>query len=198
MRLAVLLALVASPLFAETVAIPVGGKTITFDVPDGYVQTFEQATDKAFIRGYSPPEVADKPWTELITLTVTRNLAGLPSLSTVDFANFGLSALQSQCLGDFGKDVISAEDYTVSGQPALAIFIACANDTGKPDGHAQQVAFIAFRGTGDFYAIQWIERSAPSEKAAPYDKAIWQDRVDMLVASARLCDLKDGEAAPCP
>lgn len=195
MRFALLLALVASPLCAETVAIPVGSKIVTFDVPDGFSQSFEQATDKAFIRGYAPATSGAS--SELITLTVTRNLAGLPDLSTVDFLNFGLSALKSQCKGEFGQEVISTE-YTISEKPALGVFISCANDTGTPEGQSQNVAFIAFRGTTDFYAIQWIERSAAVEKPAAYDPTVWAARVDGLVNSARLCDVVAGQdAAPC-
>jgi hypothetical protein len=193
MRFIALLGLLATPALAAETAIVVGTKTVTFDLPDGFVQKFEDQTDRSFIRGYVPADVADA---QLITLTVSRNLAGLPDLSLVDFVNFGMSALQSQCAGEFGNSVISTE-YTIAGQPALGVFFGCSNRTGKPDGTSQGIAFIAFRGPTDFYALQWSVDGTPLETVPTYDAAIWQARVDTLVNSARLCPASD-PVAPCP
>ena len=194
MRSCLVLLLCAAPTFAAETAIPVGSKTVTFDLPEGWAQSFEQATDKAFIRGYVPPETGS---TEMITVTVSRNLAGLPDISTVDFVNFGLSALQAQCAGTFAREVVSP-DYTVSGQPALGIFVSCTNRSGKPDGRSQELVMLAFRGTTDFYALQWIEDAAPLTETPVYDPARWQGRLDQLVSTARICDLTADEQTPCP
>ena len=193
MRFFALLGLLAAPAFAADTAIVVGSKTVTFDLPEGFVQHFEDETDKSFIRGYVPADAADH---QMITLTVSRNLAGLPDLSLVDFVNFGMSALQSQCAGTFAHEVISS-DYTIAGQPALGVYFSCTNRTGKPDGASQQIAFVAFRGTTDFYALQWSVDGPPLAASPAYDPAVWQARVDTLVNSARLCPASD-PVAPCP
>jgi hypothetical protein len=193
MRLTTLLCLLAAPSFAADVGIAVGSKIVTFDLPDGFVQSFEDQTDKAFIRGYVPE---DKTQDELITLTVTRNLAGLPDLSLVDFLNFGLGALKAQCAGTFAQEVVSSE-YTIAERPALGVFVSCTNRSGKPDGASQGTVFIAFRGPTDFYALQWSVDGPPLEATPAYDPAVWQARVDALVNSARLCDLAE-PVVPCP
>ena len=193
MRFFVLFGLLATPVLAGETALVVGTKTVTFDMPEGFVQKFEDETDKSFIRGYVPADPADH---QLITLTVSRNLAGLPDLSLVDFVNFGMSALQSQCAGIFAHEVISSE-YTIAGQPALGVFFSCTNRTGKPEGASQQIAFVAFRGPTDFYALQWSVDGEPLDASPAYDPLVWQARVDTFVNSARLCPASDA-VAPCP
>ena len=196
MRLALVLALVAAPALARPVAIPVATKTVTFELPEGWVQSFEQATDKAFIRGYVPPAGSGEG-NQMITLTVTRNLAGIPTLSLLDFAQFGLGALQAQCAGDSKFEVVS-EDYTIADRPALGLFLSCANTTGTDTGRHEETLFIAFRGPTDFYALQWIERTEPTEAASAYDADHWGMRARVLSGTARICDLAEGQTAPPP
>lgn len=176
---------VHGPAFAEPVTIPVGQTVVGFDLPEGFIQDFEQATDKAFIRGYVR---ADDPKSDLVTLTVSRNLAGIPSVSTLDFVNFALAAHQAQCGGEFAQEVVNS-DLTIAERPAIAIHIGCAKDLAKPAPSSQSILLVAFRGSTDFYALQWRKKAEASDQPPPYDATLWQSRLDVLVASVRLTPL---------
>ena len=54
---------------------------------------------------------------------------------------------------------------------------------------------LAFKGSADYYTIQWAERGVGSAQPLTLDSAYWAKRLTQL-APIRLCPIVPGEPAP--
>jgi len=109
-RMAALGALLASAASAHaqaptafTVISPVFGQLVAFSMPSGFVVVSENANGPNYIREAVPKGETVERWTQMITLTGVKGLAGNPKVSPESSTGSIAQIWRSRCLCRGGK-----------------------------------------------------------------------------------------------
>lgn len=177
-----------------TAISPIFSQLVRFAMPSGFAAVFENAKENFYIREAVPRGETAKAWTQMITVTGAKGLAGAPNYSPQGHAGRIADGFKKACPGSFAARGIGAMKF--GDQEAFVALAGCGTvDTGA-GGHGETALIVAVKGDADGYTIQWAER-APASAEAAIDLAKWRGRLQALMP-IRLCARVPGEAAPYP
>lgn len=172
---------------------PVFSQLLMTSIPTGFSTIYVNTRDRQYIRESVPEgEDADK-WTQMITITGTKDLSSNPGLTPRIYAEGMASVFKRACPGSFSASRIS--DIKISGHAGAIQIVSCGTSPSK-DGKTSESALIAvIRGEKDYYTVQWAERAEPSPTPIAIEMEKWAERL-MLLGPIRICPIVPGERAP--
>jgi hypothetical protein len=197
--IAALGALAASAALAEGAApaafkviSPIFGQLVTFSMPSAFVAVGENTNGPSYIReAILKGETAER-WTQMITVTGAKGLAGNPKASPEGFAGSIVSGFKSACPDTFAAKGFGPARF--GDQDAFVAVASCGRVESSPDKHSETALVVAVKGSADYYTLQWAERT-PSAGKPVIDEAKWLDRLRQL-QPIRFCPILPGEPAP--
>lgn len=182
------------PPAAYTVISPIFGQLVTFAMPGNFRAIGENTNGPSYIREAVPKGETSEHWTEMITVTGAKGLAGNPKVSPEAFAGSIVGGFKSACPDSFAFKVLGPAKF--GAHDAFVAVAGCGRVDQAPDKHSETALVIAVKGSADYYTLQWAERT-PASATPAIDDAKWQQRLRLL-QPIRLCPIVAGEAAPYP
>jgi len=177
-----------------TVISPVFSQLVRFSMPAQFVAAHENTKDNFYIREAVPRGETVETWTQMITVTGSKGMAGVANFSTQKLAASIAFGFKKACPESFAvKDLGEAK---LGDQEAYIAVAGCGRVETSADKHSEIALIVAVKGSSDGYTIQWAERAAPASGAG-IDEAVWRGRLRELMP-IRLCAIRDGETAPYP
>ena len=178
-----------------TVISPVFGQLVRFSMPSNFVAASENTKDAFYIREAVPRGETVEAWTQMITITGSRGMAGVANFTPQKLAasialGFKKACPESLTLKDLGATKFGEQD-------AYMAVASCGKVNSSADGHSETALIVAVGGATDAYTIQWAERKPPASAGSGIDEAMWRGRLRELMP-IRLCAIVPGEAAPYP
>jgi hypothetical protein len=179
---------------AFTAISPVFGQLVTLSMPMTFVAASEKTTGPSYIREAVLKGETVNRWTQMITVTGAKGLAGNPKITPEAFAGSIAGGFKNACPDTFVADGWGATKF--GSHDAYVAVASCGRVESSADKHGETALIVAIKGSADYYTVQWAERAASSDKPA-IDPAKWQARLRQL-QPIRLCPIVPGEAAPYP
>jgi hypothetical protein len=179
---------------AFTVISPVFGQLVSFSMPMTFVAASEKTTGANYIREAVLKGETVNRWTQMITVTGAKGLAGNPKVTPETFAGSIAGGFKNACPDSFTAEGLGATRF--GGQDAYLAIASCGRVEQSTDKHSETALIVAIKGSSDYYTVQWAERAGSSGRTA-IDAAKWQARLRQL-QPIRLCPIVPGETAPYP
>lgn len=63
---------------------------------------------------------------------------------------------------------------------------------------SESMVFVVLVGAEDIYTLQWAEHGPASAAPIDFPGGVWTDRLAVLQARAKVCDIVPGEQPPYP
>jgi hypothetical protein len=177
-----------------TAISPVFGQLVAFSMPASFVVVSENANGANYIREAVLKGETVERWTEMITLTSVKGLAGNPKVSPESFAGSIAGGFKAACPDSFTAKGFGATKF--GDQGAYVAVASCGRIESSADKHSETALVVSVKGSADYYTLQWAERGPAAGKSA-VDEAKWQARLRQL-QPIRLCPILSGERAPYP
>jgi len=178
-----------------TAISPVFGQLVRFSMPSNFVAAHEATKDNFYIRESVPKGETTAQWTQMITVTGHKGLAGNPKFTPQGFAGSMAGGFKGACPETFVTKNFG--ETKLGDQDAFVAVASCGKVNASADGHSETALIVVVRGITDGYTIQWAERTVTLPPGAAIDDAKWQERLQALMP-IRLCPIVAGEAAPYP
>jgi hypothetical protein len=186
--LAVLGTLIASAAAAEgpvpasfTVTSPIFGHLVRFSMPSSG-HNLREAVPKG--------ESAER-WSQMITVTGAKGLAGNSGISPQAFADSIVGGFKTDCPDSFAAKALGPTRF--GDHEAFVAVTGCGRVNASADRRGETALIISVKGSADYYTVQWAERTA----MPAVEDAKWAERLRQL-QPIRLCAIQPGEAAPYP
>ena len=172
---------------------PVFHQLVVFTLPAHFKAVYEKTNGSFYIREHVPEGENDDHWTRMITLTATRDLAANPNVSPRAFIETIAASFRRHCPDSYASTALGRQ--TLGGNEGFAVVASCGRVLAGSESHSETAVMLAFKGSADYYTIQWAERGAVSARPLTLDSAYWTKRIAQL-APVRLCPIVPGEPAP--
>ncbi len=199
--LAVLGTLIASAASAEgpvpasfTVISPIFGQLVRFSMPSSFIAVGENARGGHYLREAVPKGESAERWSQMITVTGAKGLAGNPDISPQAFAGSMVGGFKTACPDSFAAKALGPTRF--GDHEAFVAVTGCGRIDASADRHGETALIIAVKGSADYYTVQWAERTSGTARPAVED-AKWAERLRQL-QPIRLCAIQPGEAATYP
>jgi hypothetical protein len=179
---------------AFTVISPIFGQLVTFSMPAGFVAVAENTNGPNYIREAVLKGETATRWTQMITVTGAKGLAGNPKVSPETVAGSIVGGFKSACPDSFIAQGFGPAKF--GEQDAYVAVASCGRVETSADKHSETALIVAIKGSVDYYTLQWAVR-APTAGKAPIDETKWAARLRQL-RPIRLCPIVAGERAPYP
>jgi len=177
-----------------TVISPIYGQLVRFSMPSNFAVVFENAKDGNYIREAVLKGETAQAWTQMITVTGAKGLAGNRQVTPESFAISIAAGFKKACPDTFAANPLGATRF--GDRDGFVAMAGCGRVAGSADKHSETALIVAVRGSADVYTIQWAERAPGADKPA-IDEAKWRDRLSKLNPIV-FCAIVPGEAAPYP
>jgi hypothetical protein len=184
----------SAPPTAFTVISPIYGQLVRFSMPSNFAVVFENAKDGNYIREAVLKGETAQAWTQMITVTGAKGLAGNRQVTPESFAVGIAAGFKKACPDTFDANPLGATRF--GDRDGFVAVAGCGRVVGSADKRSETALIIAVRGSADVYTIQWAERAPGADKPA-IDEAKWRDRLSKL-NPIMFCAIVPGEAAPYP
>jgi hypothetical protein len=178
-----------------TVISPIYGQLVRFSMPSTFVLAFENTNGGSYIREAVLKGETVKAWTQMITVTGAKGVAGNPQATPEKFAVSMAAGFKKACPDTFAVKPFGAAKF--GDQDGFVAVVGCGRIETSADKHGETALIIAVKGSADYYTIQWAERAPSSAEKPAIDDAKWQERLSKL-KPIRFCPIVPGEAAPYP
>ncbi|HXO72034.1 MAG TPA: hypothetical protein VN838_23985 [Bradyrhizobium sp.] len=178
-----------------TVISPIYGQLVRFSMPSTFVLAFENTNGPSYIREAVLKGETAKAWTQMITVTGAKGVAGNPQATPESFAVSMAAGFKKACPDTFAVKPFGAEKF--GDQDGFVAVVGCGRIETSVDKHGETALIVVVKGSADYYTIQWAERAPPSADKPAIDEAKWQERLSKL-KPIRFCPIVPGEAAPYP
>jgi hypothetical protein len=179
---------------AFTVISPIFGQLVTFSMPANFVVASENTNGPSYIREAVRKGETVERWTQMITVTGAKGLAGSARVTPESFAGSIAAGFRNACPDTFTAEALGATKF--GGHDAYLTVASCGRVQSSADRHSETALIVAIKGDADYYTLQWAERGASSGKPV-IDAAKWQARLRQL-QPIRLCPIVAGERPPYP
>jgi hypothetical protein len=177
-----------------TVISPIFSQLVAFSMPLAFVAVSENSNGPNYFReAVLKGETAER-WTQMITVTGAKGLAGNIGVSPGSFAGSIADGFKSACPDSFAAKEFGPTRF--GEQEAFVAVASCGRVEQASDHHSETALVIAVKGSADYYTFQWAERGPATAKPV-IDEAKWLDRLHQL-QPIRLCPVVQGERAPYP
>ena len=171
---------------------PAGAVLDAVDVRSG---VFEKTNGPSYIREAVLKGETVKAWTQMITVTGAKDVAGNPQVTPEKFAVSMAAGFKKACPDTFAVKPFGAAKF--GDQDGFVAVVGCGRIETSADKHGETALIIAVKGSADYYTIQWAERAPSSADKPAIDEAKWQERLSKL-KPIRFCPIVPGEAMPYP
>jgi hypothetical protein len=179
-----------------TVISPIFGQLVRFSLPSAFAQVaFEKTNGPSYIREAVLKGETAQQWTQMITVTGAKGVAGNPQVTPQSFAVSMAAGFKKACPDSFAVKPFGAVKF--GDQDGFVAVVGCGRIETSADKHGETALIIAVKGSADYYTIQWAERAPSSADRPAVDERKWQERLDKL-KPIRFCPTVPGEQAPYP
>ncbi len=184
-----------TPPASFTVISPIFGQLVRFSMPSAFAPAaFEKTNGPSYIREAVLKGETVQGWTQMITVTGAKGLAGNPQVTPESFAVSMAAGFKKACPDTFAVKPLGAQKF--GDQDGFVAVAGCGRIETAADRHGETALLVVVKGSTDYYTIQWAERVPGADKPAVND-ARWQDRLNKL-QPIRFCPIVPGEAMPYP
>jgi hypothetical protein len=187
-------AVAATPPNALQVISPIFGQLVTFSMPLAFVAVGEQTEGPSYIREAVLKGESAERWTQMITVTGAKGAAANAGVSPESVAASIAGGFKSACPDTFAAKGLGLAK--LGDREAFAAVASCGSVISSADKHSETALVIAFKGSADYYTLQWAERS-PALGKPVIDEAKWLARLQQL-QPIRLCPIVPNEPATYP
>jgi hypothetical protein len=185
-----------APPASYTVISPIFGQLVRFSMPPAFAPaSFENTNGPSYIREAVLKGETVKAWTQMITVTGAKDVAGNPQVTPEKFAVSMAAGFKKACPDTFAVKPFGAAKF--GDQDGFVAVVGCGRIETSADKHGETALIVAVKGSADYYTIQWAERAPSSAEKPAIDGAKWQERLDKL-KPIRFCPIVPGEAMPYP
>ncbi len=177
-----------------TLISPIFGQLVRFSMPSTFAPaSFEKTNGPSYIREAVLKGETVSAWTQMITVTGAKDVAGNPQVTPQSFAVSMAAGFKKACPDTFAVKPFGAVKF--GDQDGFVAVVGCGRIETTPDKHGETALIIAVKGSADYYTIQWAERAPSSTDKPAVDEAKWKERLDKL-KPIRFCPIVPGEAMP--
>ena len=153
-------------------------QTVSFTLPDGFVTKFENTNGDEYIReAVLHGETVDQ-WTQMITVTGSRNLSEQDGVTPSKFAQTMANGFKRACPSTFSAQAIGK--VKVSDYDAFEAIISCGSDPMTNGATSETAVVLVIEGEHDYYTLQWAVRGKPSSSPLNLDPGPWKARIARL------------------
>jgi hypothetical protein len=178
-----------------TVISPIYGQLVRYSMPSTFMTASENTNGGSYIREAVLKGETVKAWTQMITVTGAKGLAGNPQNTPEGFAVSIAAGFKRACPDTFAVKPFGPTKF--GDQNAFVAVASCGRVETSADKHGETALIVAVKGSTDYYTIQWAERAPSSADKPAIDDAKWQERLSKL-KPIRFCPIVPGERAPYP
>ena len=179
-----------------TVISPIFGQLVRFSMPSTFAPpSFEKTNGPSYIREAVLKGETTEAWTQMITVTGAKDVAGNPQVTPEKFAVSMAAGFKRACPDTFAVKPFGAVKF--GDQDGFVAVVGCGRIETSADKHGETALIIAVKGSADYYTIQWAQRAPSSADKPAIDEAKWKERLDKL-KPIRFCPIVPGEAMPYP
>lgn len=185
----------AAPLLAIS---PVFHQLVAFSLPPEFKSSnaaYEATKGTFYIREYVPQGETVDRWTQMITLMGTKDLASNQNATPRELVSALANGARSHCPDTFAVSELGPQ--ALGEYQGFAVITSCGHLQSGADAYSETAIVLAFRGSADYYSIQWARRGADSRRPPTLDTAYWSKQLERL-RPIRLCAIVPGESAPYP
>lgn len=168
-------------------------QNLLFFVPPRFTLLREADEDGQFTREYVPKGETGEKWSQMITVTATRDVIGQPGVTPRGILSALAQSLKMNCPKTFAASDLG--EAAISGFPAQIAVVGCGAEGKQPPPFSEQTLVIAIQGVHDLYTVQWAERSKAAKKAPVFDMKKLERRVGELMP-LRLCQTDANQDPP--
>lgn len=174
---------------------PVFHQLVMFTLPAPFKAAYEKTSSGFYIREHVPEGQTVDDWSQMITLTGTKDLASKPEATPQQYVAALVRGFRRHCTETFSGADLGPQ--TIGGYSAFAGIASCGRVDAGGTGKSETAVILAVKGSDDYYVLQWAEHAAASNVPPPIDKGNWSARLAKL-NPVKLCPIVPGEAAPYP
>jgi hypothetical protein len=179
-----------------TVISPIFGQLVRFSMPPAFAPvSFEKTNGPSYIREAVLKGETVEAWTQMITVTGAKGIAGNPQVTPEKFAVSMAAGFKKACPDTFAVKPFGAVKF--GDQDGFVAVVGCGRIETSADKHGETALIIAVKGSADYYTIQWAERAPSSADKPAINEAKWQDLLNKL-QPIQFCPIVPGEAMPYP
>lgn len=174
---------------------PIFSQLLMFSSPKDFVPAFEDAKTDFYLQESVLAGESVNKWTQMITITGSKNLALNPNVTPKRFADGMAGGFKAACpnsFNAFGLGETKFGDYS-----AFSAVISCGSASPTKEQYSESLLLIVIKGDKDYYTVQWAERGKASEQPIKFDSDKWTDRFKKLMP-IHLCPKVPGEKPPYP
>jgi hypothetical protein len=161
-----------------TVISPIYGQLVRFSMPSNFVGAFENVNGPSYIREAVLKGETVSAWTQMITVTGAKGVAGNPKVTPQSFAVSMAAGFKKACPDTFAVEPFGA--VKLGDQDGFVAVVGCGRVETSADKHGETALIVAVKGSADYYTIQWAERAPSSADKPEINEAKWQDRLNKL------------------
>ena len=179
-----------------TVISPIFGQLVRFAMPSVFAPVaFEKTNGPSYIREAVLKGETVEAWTQMITVTGAKGVAGNPQVTPQSFAVSMAAGFKKACPDTFAVKPFGAVKF--GDQDGFVAVVGCGRIETAADKHGETALIIAVKGSADYYTIQWAERAPSSADKPAINEAKWQERLSKL-QPIQFCPIVPGEVMPYP
>lgn len=179
-----------------TVISPIFSQSVSFTLPAGFTTVWEDGNKTNYLREAVPTGETVESWTQMVTVTGAKGLAGNPDVTPRSFASAIAGGFEKSC-PDTYSDKILKEGKNERGYDEFAAVVSCGATPGGSGMSSESALIVVIKGDRDYYTVQWAERGSPSGKAIPVNPQKWKGRLAKL-APINIYPIVPGGSQPSP
>jgi hypothetical protein len=175
---------------------PVFHQLVAFSLPPEFKSvnaTYEKTSGSFYIGEHVPQGESVDRWTQMITLTATKDLASNPGATPRGFAATLAAGFRRHCPDTYTTVELGPE--TVDTFEGFAVVASCGQLPGTAEAYSETAIILALKGAADYYTLQWVRRGPDSHRPLTLDVDYWKKQFDRL-RPIKLCPIVPGEAPP--
>jgi hypothetical protein len=135
-----------------TVISPIYGQLVRFSMPSTFVLAFEKVNGPSYIREAVLKGETVKAWTQMITVTGAKGIAGNPQVTPEKFAVSMAAGFKKACPDTFALKPFGAVKF--GDQDGFVAVVGCGRIETSADQHGETALIVAVKGSADYYTIQ--------------------------------------------
>jgi hypothetical protein len=177
---------------------PIFHQLVVFSLPAEFTSlnaAYERTNGSFYIREHVPQGETVDHWTQMITVTGTKDLASNQNATPRGFVSRLANGFGTHCPDTFATTDLGPQ--MVGEYQGYALIASCGHVQSGAAAYSETAIVLAFKGSADYYSIQWARRGADSKRPLTLDSSYWTKQFDRL-RPIRLCAIVSGESAPYP
>ena len=165
-----------SPALMKSVST-VFSQQVFYNIPAGFNSQLlnEQSAANSYIHERVMNGETLQNWTQVITVTGIKDLALNKQVLPMSLVGAMVTDFKNACPDSF-NGVKLLDSTTGNGTPVAAAVLSCGTIKGK----SETTLVTVFKGTQDYYTVQWTERAKSSKKPMKIDEQKWIARLNAI------------------